>query len=117
MLGGRLPWTPSLAPSAIRLGGKGSIVEGFWARLLYRFIFADPREMTLEDIDRVVDQFVHGARVAAESGFDGIQLHASHGCRCVLCVIRAFGLTQILDLLAQFISIKVSSTTGHWRDD
>lgn len=88
-----------MAPSAIRLGGKGSIVEGFWARLLYRFIFADPREMTLEDIDRVVDQFIHGARVAAESGFDGIQLHASHGCWCILCHtcirsdpdIRSFG--------------------------
>lgn len=94
MLGGRLPWTPSLAPSAIRLGGEGSIVEGFWTRLLYKFIFADPKEMTLDDIERVIDQFVHGAKVAAESGFDGIQLHASHGCRYALFLRMCIGSDQ-----------------------
>lgn len=38
--------------------------------------------MSLQDVDEVVTAFVRGARVALESGFDGIQLHAAHGCEC-----------------------------------
>lgn len=83
ILGGRLPWVPPLAPSAITVGGKGSDIEGFWPRLIYKFVFSTPKAMSIEDIDDTVSRFVHGARVALESGFDGVQLHASHGCKCL----------------------------------
>jgi 2,4-dienoyl-CoA reductase-like NADH-dependent reductase (Old Yellow Enzyme family) len=38
-----------------------------------------PKAMTVEEIDEVVGMFVHGAKVAVEAGFSGIQLHAAHG--------------------------------------
>ncbi len=38
-----------------------------------------PREATSEDIVRIIDAFVQGARRAREAGFDGVQIHAAHG--------------------------------------
>ncbi len=38
-----------------------------------------PREMTRADMDRVRDQFVAAAEMAARAGFDMIELHAAHG--------------------------------------
>ena len=37
------------------------------------------REMTEQDIGRMVSDFGHAALRAKEAGFDGIQLHAAHG--------------------------------------
>lgn len=82
ILGGRWPFVPPLAPSAVRLdldaGSKSAIpsVSG----LLSRFLFQTPREMSAVDIDMTVEAFVRGAKLAAQSGFDGVELHASHGC-------------------------------------
>ncbi|MBL7396110.1 bifunctional salicylyl-CoA 5-hydroxylase/oxidoreductase, partial [Escherichia coli] len=38
-----------------------------------------PRPMTRADMDLVRDQFVAAARMAAEAGFDMVELHAAHG--------------------------------------
>jgi 2,4-dienoyl-CoA reductase-like NADH-dependent reductase (Old Yellow Enzyme family) len=38
-----------------------------------------PKEMSLEDIKKVVDAFGDAAFRVKESGFDGVQLHAAHG--------------------------------------
>ena len=35
--------------------------------------------MTREDMNRVRDDFVHSARLAAEAGFDWLELHCAHG--------------------------------------
>ena len=40
---------------------------------------APPHEMTRDDIDRVADAFVAGARRAAAAGFQVIELHGAHG--------------------------------------
>ncbi len=36
-------------------------------------------QMTGAEIERVIDGFVHAARVAVESGHDGVELHGAHG--------------------------------------
>lgn len=83
---GRSYSEPSLAPSAVPLAmGKNAL-----ARLVSRGLWGTPREMSERDIDEVVEQFVAGARLARETGWDGVELHASHGY-----------------LLAQFMSPKV----------
>jgi 2,4-dienoyl-CoA reductase-like NADH-dependent reductase (Old Yellow Enzyme family) len=41
--------------------------------------FGAPREMPAEEIERVIGAFARTARVARETGFDGIQIHAAHG--------------------------------------
>lgn len=38
-----------------------------------------PREMTEEDIERVIEAFAHSSRRAKESGFDAVQIHSAHG--------------------------------------
>ncbi|KAG6875496.1 hypothetical protein C0992_003583 [Termitomyces sp. T32_za158] len=86
LIGGRPPFQPPLAPSPIRVASNGS---GWISKVIHSFAFQQPIEMSVKDIDDVVEAFIKGARVASEAGFDGVQLHAAHGY-----------------LLAQFISIK-----------
>ena len=38
-----------------------------------------PREATLEDIERLRDDFVQAARRGYEAGYEGVELHAAHG--------------------------------------
>ncbi|OCH85726.1 FMN-linked oxidoreductase [Obba rivulosa] len=101
ILGGRWPFVPPLAPSAIPLGRsatgatRDSGLSSTLSDFIHAFAFQVPRPMSMEQIDEAADAFVKGARVAAQSGFDGVELHAAHGY-----------------LLAQFISSKTNK-----RDD
>lgn len=82
-LGGRVPFLQHpLSASATRVGGKakGSVLN----RALNALLFQEARAMTESDIVGVVDGFVRGARLAHRSGFDGVQLHAAHGCKHLL---------------------------------
>ena len=78
-IGGRPPFVSPLAPSPIRVGtnhpGTGVIAD-----LMFHTLFQVPIGMTTEDILHVQSSFVRGALLAHKSGFDGIQLHAAHGC-------------------------------------
>jgi 2,4-dienoyl-CoA reductase-like NADH-dependent reductase (Old Yellow Enzyme family)/thioredoxin reductase len=38
-----------------------------------------PREMTLEDIERIVSKFGDASRRAREAGFDAVEVHGAHG--------------------------------------
>ncbi|KAA1472477.1 FMN-linked oxidoreductase [Dentipellis sp. KUC8613] len=83
ILGGRLPPLPALAPSPIRLGdpryANTPTKDGRLSRAALRLMFPTPAEMTVANIDEVVESFVRGATVALQCGFDGIELHAAHG--------------------------------------
>ncbi len=47
---------------------------------IFRSLFGFPhREMSVEDIQQVVDDFGQAARRAQMAGFDGVQIHAAHG--------------------------------------
>lgn len=65
----------SIAPSPIPL----HLGDGILARLATAFVFGSPREMTVDDIQRVVAQFAETAKLAAEAGFAGVELHGAHG--------------------------------------
>lgn len=75
---GRLMATP-LAPSSIAVGSDIPWSD-FAKRLVYWILFRTPKPMSTEDLGNVVSRFVMGAKVAQQSGFDGIELHAAHGC-------------------------------------
>lgn len=73
---GRGFFEPAHAPSAVpvRLSGRGPM-----AKVLSNLVFPEPKAMTEADIKEFIDSFVIGARVAKEAGFQGVQLHCSHG--------------------------------------
>ncbi|KAG8752187.1 hypothetical protein FRC14_007268 [Serendipita sp. 396] len=76
-IGGRRLWDSPLAPSSKRVGEN--VPESILSRLLYWILFQTPNEMEERDIDHAVDQYRHGAALAMNAGFDGVQLHGSHG--------------------------------------
>jgi 2,4-dienoyl-CoA reductase-like NADH-dependent reductase (Old Yellow Enzyme family) len=65
----------NIAPSAIPLDFGPSLIS----RGIRSLVFGSPREMTADDINRVIDQFGNSAQLAADSGFKGVEIHAAHG--------------------------------------
>jgi N-ethylmaleimide reductase len=69
-LGGRLPVGPSANKSQ-----EGMV---FWTPKGPQ-PFVDAREMTQEDIDDTISDYVHAAKCAIAAGFDGVEVHAANG--------------------------------------
>jgi anthraniloyl-CoA monooxygenase len=75
------------AKGATRLMWEGMdepLAEGAWPVLAASAVpfkpgMQIPREMTREDMDRVRDEFVRATEMAAEAGFDMVELHCAHG--------------------------------------
>lgn len=82
--------TKNVAPSPVPL----DLGPGFLAKLASALVMGTPREMTAADIEEVVAQFARAAKLSADAGFDGVELHAAHGY-----------------LLAQFLSPKSNKRT------
>lgn len=61
-----------VAPSAIAARGETFTPEG-------KLPFSPPRALDTGEIAGVVGQFAHGARLASEAGFDGVELHGANG--------------------------------------
>jgi 2,4-dienoyl-CoA reductase-like NADH-dependent reductase (Old Yellow Enzyme family)/thioredoxin reductase len=51
--------------------GPSSVPDPIWRQ--------DTRELTVQDIARLVESFAQGARRAKEAGFDIVELHGAHG--------------------------------------
>jgi 2,4-dienoyl-CoA reductase-like NADH-dependent reductase (Old Yellow Enzyme family) len=86
-------FTKSIAPSPVPL----SLGKEFFPRLMSTLIFGTPRQMTLAEIKETTQQFARTARLAADAGFAGVELHAAHGY-----------------LLAQFLSEKTNKRTDEY---
>ncbi|TKX23811.1 NADH-dependent flavin oxidoreductase [Elsinoe australis] len=83
----------NVAPSAVplRLG------DGLLPRMLSSLLFGTPKEMTKDDIKHVIQGFTDTAKLAADSGFAGVEIHAAHGY-----------------LLAQFLSDETNKRTDEY---
>lgn len=68
-------WGKNIAPSAIPLDFGPGVV----AKVASRTMFGTPKEMTVQQIETVVEQFARTAELAAEAGFAGVELHGAHG--------------------------------------
>ncbi|KAH9848318.1 FMN-linked oxidoreductase [Lenzites betulinus] len=97
---GRAPFEPPLAPSPIRSGAGLAGKEGLFSHAVHTLVHQQPREMTHGDIEFVIGEFVRGAQLAVQSGFDGVEVHAAHGY-----------------LVSQFISPKSNLRTDEYSAD
>ena len=73
----RWPWEPAVGPSSARPDTGSSLLGRLMGHVLWP---RNSREII--DFDEwleIVDQFVQGAKVAEEAGWDGVQLHSAHG--------------------------------------
>ncbi|MBC7133635.1 MAG: alkene reductase [Roseovarius sp.] len=66
--GGQAP----VAPSAVAARTQTFTRDGFVDT-------SEPRALRLDEMPRIVADYVHAARCAQEAGFDGIELHAANG--------------------------------------
>ncbi|PAP78263.1 alkene reductase [Rubrivirga marina] len=67
--GGRLP----VAPSAIAAPGKAMTPD------FEMMPFETPHALSTEEVAETVRQYAHGARLARQAGFDGVEIHAANG--------------------------------------
>ncbi|OAA34468.1 Aldolase-type TIM barrel [Beauveria brongniartii RCEF 3172] len=65
----------AIAPSPVPV----ALGPGYIAKAISAIAFGTPREMTTLEIKLVVERFAHAANLAAEAGFDGVQIHGAHG--------------------------------------
>ncbi|KAH0337033.1 FMN-linked oxidoreductase, partial [Aureobasidium melanogenum] len=65
----------NIAPSAVPLNFGQSVV----VKTLVKLLFGTPAEMSTTQIQTVINQFVDAAKLAQQTGFDGVTIHAAHG--------------------------------------
>ncbi|KAJ5503017.1 Aldolase-type TIM barrel [Penicillium fimorum] len=73
--GHRGMFAQTLAPSAVPM----KVGDSYLQSLIAYLVWSEPKEMTTQDIERVISQFVDTARLMADAGFSGIELHGAHG--------------------------------------
>lgn len=73
--GRQASFTKSIAPSAVPL----NLGPGILPWIVRSLIYGTPKEMTVDEIHDVVMKFAETARLAADAGFAGVEIHAAHG--------------------------------------
>lgn len=53
--------------------------DGCLPKIIGSLAFGTPRELTVSEIREIVQHFASTARLAADAGFAGVQIHAAHG--------------------------------------
>jgi N-ethylmaleimide reductase len=64
--------TPPIAPSAVK--PKGQIFTGTGMEE-----YVTPRALEIGEIPGIIEEYIHGARLAKEAGFDGVEIHNANG--------------------------------------
>lgn len=73
----RAPWKSAMAPSAVRMATSASI--GLAGQLIDLLLWSAPQAMSHGQIQDLINRFATAAELCSKAGFDGIEIHASHG--------------------------------------
>ncbi|MDF7809783.1 alkene reductase [Hymenobacter sp. YC55] len=63
----------AVGPSAVAAAGQ------MWTDQQQMQDHPTPRALTTEEVRATIQEFVHGAKLAVEAGFDGVELHGANG--------------------------------------
>ncbi len=74
---GRKITEPALAPSAVPMSTMGGL--GPIGKFIDHLMWGSVAAMTTDQVEQLRDRFVQAALICAEAGFDGVELHGSHG--------------------------------------
>jgi 2,4-dienoyl-CoA reductase-like NADH-dependent reductase (Old Yellow Enzyme family) len=74
---GRAPWRPSLGPSPVPMAPSADL--GAVGKALDWALFGPVQELSIAQIEDLVDRFASAAELCAKAGFDGVEIHGSHG--------------------------------------
>ncbi|KAG9034008.1 hypothetical protein FRB95_013983 [Tulasnella sp. JGI-2019a] len=96
IVGGRGLMGAASAPSAVPVRSRDG-TDGIISEIIYRVLFPMPIALEDDEVDGIIESFVHGAKVAHQTGFDGVQIHCAHGY-----------------LFAQFLSPKTNLRQGRY---
>lgn len=76
---GRSPLKPALAPSSVPMATAKGALPGPLATAFDWALWGPCQAMTTEQVREHVQRFVDSAELAYQAGFDGVELHGSHG--------------------------------------
>lgn len=112
--GRRGMFASTIAPSAVPI----HVGDGLLERVIAAVAWTQPREMTRADIEKTIRCFVDTARLMADAGFKGVELHGAHGYligMIVLFIILSFFTNYRLEYVVmltiypdQFLNSKVT---------
>ena len=87
-IGGRIPFLQRpLSASETRVGDSAigeDRVRGLIERISYALLFERAKAMDDAEIEEGIELFARGAKFAWETGFNGVQVHAAHGCTYIM---------------------------------
>ncbi len=61
-----------VAPSAIKPAGQAFTYQGLQD-------YVEPRELAIDELPKIVQDYVHATKCAIAAGFDGVEIHAANG--------------------------------------
>lgn len=104
----------TLAPWHITVRGQGEVApaeQGGWpdnvwapSAIPFSATYPNPREITIAEIEGLVQSFADAARRSVEAGFDTIEIHGAHG-------------YLITEFLSPISNVSISSSTGTKREE
>ena len=68
-----------VAPSAIAIDGSKFNSDGVYNADGVKVPFEMPKEMSIAEIDELIQDYIKAATYSKEAGFDGIEIHAGNG--------------------------------------
>lgn len=86
IIGGRTISSPASCSSQ----RVGQSAQGTLTDIANQLMFQTPRILSTKEVEEIAEKFCNAAQNALKAGFDGVQLHAAHGCKFRTLIIQTY---------------------------